>query len=239
MKSMLSKVLVLLLALSLLFETSALAYTANPEAVGATVQYARYCEMAADGTVIVRNVETGGESERMGTLDTLPQLATPGNLLWHYDDDGSPFTGYISWAAVTNCDGHYILTVYKNGEVFDTMNWSGLTPDGDSTRVGTYYSAQIQESGTYTFTVQAEGDGVSYSDSAVSGISPSFVYSRPAASLSTPSIAGWNGKDATWYSVAGAGGYWIEYYYQADSASEIYSWGSSWWVRNSVQDASG
>lgn len=95
-----------------------------------------------------------------------PKLGTPVGLLW---DTANP--AKATWGAVANASS-YTVQLYKGG-IASGDPLTGIT--------NTYYdlSAVITETGTYTFTVQAIGDGATYSDSDVSSKSPDYSYTSP------------------------------------------------------------
>ena len=66
------------------------------------------------------------------------------------------------------------MQLYKDGSAHSTR--AGIT--------NTYYdfTAAITETGAYTFTVQAIGDGATYRDSDISSSSPIYNYKAPSAS---------------------------------------------------------
>jgi hypothetical protein len=95
-----------------------------------------------------------------------PKLDTPGSLIW---DTTNP--AKATWGAVENASG-YTVQLHKDG-IASGSPITGITD--------TYYdfSAVITETDTYTFTVQAIGDGATYSDGDMSSKSPDYSYTVP------------------------------------------------------------
>jgi hypothetical protein len=95
-----------------------------------------------------------------------PKLSTPVSLIW---DTTNP--AKATWGAVENASG-YTVQLHKDG-IASGSPITGITD--------TYYdfSAVITETGTYTFTVQAIGDGATYSDGDKSSESPEYSYTVP------------------------------------------------------------
>ncbi len=125
-----------------------------------------------------------------------PKLATPGSLVW---DTSTPAKAI--WDAVDNASS-YTVQLYKGG-----------TAVGSSVSDITYnyydFTAAITEngSGTYTFTVQAIGNGTTYADGDMSPQSPDYPYVAPTYTASV------NPTDKT-FTAAGVG-------YSAQAAQEF------------------
>ena len=142
------------------------------------------------------------------------QLAAPTNLKWNVNHAGETEYGYVSFDTVANCEGEYDITVYKDGEAYEMpCGWSSVVGYNDIYEDTAYldFRDQIFESGTYTFSVQAIGDGVNYKDSEPVH-SDEFVYVRPSAELGTTTDLKWVGTNRYWKPVENAAYYWIFYY---------------------------
>ncbi len=96
------------------------------------------------------------------------KLETPGTLAWDTTTPAKAAWGTVEYAS------SYTVQLYKDGSAHSTR--AGIT--------NTYYdfTAAITETGAYTFTVQAIGDGATYRDSDISSSSPIYNYKAPSAS---------------------------------------------------------
>lgn len=158
-----------------------------------------------------------------GTTGGTQQLAAPTGLKWN---DASmttgPKTGVISWNAVPNCEGNYHVTLYNGSrEVFST-SWSGLY-DSDADKVicdSWMTSANINESGSYTVAVYAEGDGENFTNSE-EVVSPVWVYEKPAEQLPVPTGLQWKENKTYWNEVPNAIGYQVKYYKDGEQVGSI------------------
>ena len=83
----------------------------------------------------------------------LVQLAAPADVKWD-----ETVKGKAVWSPVANASG-YKVQLYKNGSVLG----AGVTLGADAASYD--FTSQIVEGGTYTFGVQAMGDGSTYDDS--------------------------------------------------------------------------
>ena len=83
----------------------------------------------------------------------LVQLAAPENVKWD-----ETVKGKAVWSPVENASG-YKVQLYKNGSSLG----AGVTLGADAASYD--FTSQIADSGTYTFGVQATGDGSTYDDS--------------------------------------------------------------------------
>ena len=154
----------------------------------------------------------------------LPQLAMPTNLQWHTTFDGYTDYGFISFDTVANCEGEYLLIVYKDGEEYHLpCGWTSRT--GYSylyeERASVDFRDYFFESGTYTFSVQAIGDGVNYADSEPA-YSEEWVYVRPADELGVTAGMKWVDTNRYWKPVENAFFYWIYYYKDGDIIGASY-----------------
>ena len=122
----------------------------------------------------------------------LQQLPAPNNLRWNEDEDGQVAYGSISWDSVEDCEGEYGITVYRDGEEVFHTSWSGLY-EGDRQSVDLVHSNVFKESGHYTFSVVAEGDGIQWADSEPR-MSGGFHFTAPDQKLETPTELQWAGN---------------------------------------------
>ena len=83
----------------------------------------------------------------------LVQLAAPADVKWD-----ETVKGKAVWSPVANASG-YKVQLYKNGSALG----AGVTLGADAASYD--FTSQIVEGGTYTFGVQAMGDGSTYDDS--------------------------------------------------------------------------
>lgn len=141
------------------------------------------------------------------------KLNEPTNLQWNdFGEFGGIQTGTVSWNAVAKCEGNYYVTLSKDDQVIYKSSWSGMyDSDGDGKIYGTWPIVEsINESGSYTFSVYAEGDGVTYTDSTAAN-SQAWNYVKPAAQLAVPTGLQWKDNAASWNAVPNAYGYSIDY----------------------------
>lgn len=122
------------------------------------------------------------------------KLATPQNLTWNVDANGTAKKGYVSWAPVANCEGAYDIRVYRDGTMVDRMSWVGLYDKKGTGRVSidVVDINTFNKSGAYTFSVQALGDGRNYQDSEVAN-SGVYNFVAPSRKLQTPTNIFWVG----------------------------------------------
>ncbi len=101
-----------------------------------------------------------------------PKLSTPGSLAW----DGT-IPAKATWGEVENASS-YAVQLYKNNIASD----SPVTGIND-----TFYdfTAAITAAGSYTFTVQAIGNGETYADSEMSSRSPEYTVLPPTIGPAT------------------------------------------------------
>ncbi len=142
------------------------------------------------------------------------QLGTPTNLQWNDAASyGGIQTGTVSWNAVANCEGNYYVTIFEDGEEIYKSGYSGrYDSDGDGRIYLTWpITANINERGSYTFSVYARGDGTNFTDSAVA-TSPAWEYVKPAEQLAVPTGLQWKNNQAYWNAVPNGYGYYVQYF---------------------------
>ncbi len=155
------------------------------------------------------------------------QLTTPTGLEWvteagtieQIGSNGAQYTKSIYpfdivFNSVPNAANEYRVVLYKDGVEVDGSNWYFAAGNSASQLSIDMFSNEPRESGTYTFTVQARGDGQNYEDSAVATSAP-IVYTAPAAQLGQATNLRWEGETACWDTVAQALDYSIYWYYSA------------------------
>lgn len=178
---------------------------------GAFAENADIIKCEKDGVVTAVKKDTEKLS-LFGTYEsTLPKLPAPTGLMWNEDD----VPGNISWNAVPESEGEYSIVVYRNGQEYYAVNWTGLLPQGSSQRVGIQLSWDILDSGSYTFQITANGDDINNTTSDISSVSAVYVYVKPQTVLGVPSNVKWDAENptvATWDSVPNAWGYDVEVY---------------------------
>ncbi|MBO5364088.1 MAG: hypothetical protein J6A56_01310 [Clostridia bacterium] len=151
---------------------------------------------------------SSAEEEEVMLVSTLAPLSTPTGLTWNVTEDGEPFQGRMCWNVVPNCEGSYFISVYRNGvEVFHT-NWSGLYDHNGIGKVSVESISHsiFNQSGDYTFSIQAQGDGITYENSAVA-TSPVYHFECPSSKLQTPVISSFNNGILVHSAVKNASGY--------------------------------
>ena len=127
----------------------------------------------------------------------LPALNSPKNLVWNKNEFGETAIGHISWDPVKNCEGEYNIDVYLDGEWIDGVGWIDLydTEGLGRLSVDLVGLVDFDESGKYTFAVQAVGDHIKYNNSepALSEVTSKGVYNfvAPTKKLSIPQNIFW------------------------------------------------
>ena len=130
------------------------------------------------------------------------------------------YPGDIVWNRVQNGSNEYAIKILRNGEVVDETTHSfSATETSEKLFVGMFRS-EPRESGAYTFTLQALGDGNQYEDSETV-TSAAFEYVRPSAQLATPTNLRWDGSTARWDVVDNAVGYDVRWYYSATANGDF------------------
>ena len=130
------------------------------------------------------------------------------------------YPGDIVWNRVENGSNKYNIEILLNGEVVDQTTHSFSATDTSPQLIVGMFRDQPRESGEYTFTLQALGDGNEYEDSetVTSGV---FQYTRPSAQLATPTNLRWDGSTARWDKVENAVGYDVRWYYSETANGEF------------------
>lgn len=163
----------------------------------------------------------------------LTKLPAPTNLSW-----GSNWN--IQWECVPEAKGHYVLEVYKDGTVIDTMNWS--LPMDYTGIFEANYSPHINESGAYKFRVMASNDydPATLESSEFSAFSEERYYQRPDAVLGT-TVGYWDAEQKGIFhytTVEGAGGYLLKLYEVFEDGSQLNTY-STWSVSDGRSDVAG
>ncbi len=138
----------------------------------------------------------------------LIKLATPTNLEWGtrhniwsgWDEEKQEpiytteaFPGAMSWKPAEPTQGHAIIKVYRaddNTQV-DFHSWRFSSTELPEWRSVESFAMSNPESGTYYFTVTAEGDYTQYRDSDPA-TSPTWTYVKPDAKLGTCTNLRWD-----------------------------------------------
>lgn len=130
------------------------------------------------------------------------------------------YPGDIVWNRVANGSNKYNIEMLLNGEVVDQTTHSFSATDTSPQLIVGMFRDQPRESGEYTFTLQALGDGNEYEDSetVTSGV---FQYTRPSEQLATPTNLRWDGSTARWDKVENAVGYDVRWYYSETANGEF------------------
>jgi len=153
---------------------------------------------------------------------TRTKLATPTGLQWEGNWSAV-------WNGVEGAEGYYEVDIYKDGQQFDYMSWSGLLEENISINI----YQMISDSGVYKFRVKANAsyDSTSLEDSEWSSFSSERTYVRPSKVLGK-TVATWDSEDPQlihFPNVEGACGYKIILYkVQNGERRQIYSsWSST------------
>ncbi|MCC8090885.1 MAG: leucine-rich repeat protein [Oscillospiraceae bacterium] len=148
--------------------------------------------------------------------DGLIQLAAPSDLEWgvDYNYDGTfdaYVPGVISWTVNTPTQNVYHIDIYQVGNdddfIVGATHYFSSTTEYTKLSVGTFLE-DVEESGTYYFTIYAVGDGTTYSDSEVV-TSDTWTFEKPSDQLPTATGLTWTENDwddspisATWDALA-------------------------------------
>ena len=146
---------------------------------------------------------------------TVPQILPDGST---YDHDVYP--GDIVWKCVENGSNQYNLCIYLGNQAIGRTTYSGSATEKSGYYIAGDFRSQPRESGNYTFTLQALGDGNAYTDGEIV-TSMEFSYVRPEAQLDTPTDLRWDGATAHWDEVEGACGYGVRWYYAETADGEF------------------
>nr|WP_302666485.1 S-layer homology domain-containing protein [uncultured Agathobaculum sp.] len=143
------------------------------------------------------------------------------------------FPGDMVWDRVENGSNEYYIELYRNGQKVDqTKHIFSLTEQSKQLSIEMFREVP-RESGTYTFTLKALGDGKEYEDSDVV-TSDAFEYTRPATQLTAPTNPRWDGATARWDEVEGADAYGIYWYFSKTADGDWQEAGSTWgFIQNS------
>lgn len=190
---------------------------------------------AAPQTVEVETTEEADvqpvNTQDEASLSALRKLPTPTDLRWnedwdeYSDDRTTPCYGFVSWNAVSGCEGEYAIYIYRNGVEVTEQWWSDLYDYDGNGRVGLYVgdTCAFSDSGSYTFKVVAVGDEVTYSNSDPATSNKAFNYTLPSAKLEVPQNVRLSGKKVMHNGVYNAGGYMYTFY------DQNYKWlGENW-----------
>ena len=191
-----------------------------------------------------------GEEWEVRYVAGLIKLATPTDLdwgirhdYWVWDEDAqdwvlkdTSFPGAISWKPAEPTLAHGRIQVYRaddNTQVYNSSWYFGST-DLPEWRTVEDFAMSDPESGTYYFTVTAEGDYTQYRDSDPAR-SPNWTYVKPNAKLGTCTDITWNWPEAS-FTVTGDTTYYGGYEYQVLFSPnetwepEICGWGWSYYT---------
>ncbi|HRX22129.1 MAG TPA: hypothetical protein P5273_10465, partial [Syntrophomonadaceae bacterium] len=124
-------------------------------------------------------VDIWSEVLRVDVTTPLPALAAPTDLAW---DDTTPGTIKAKWDTVPNALRYYVY-LYKDGhiclETLETTNERNFISN-----------LEVYGTGTYTFKVEAVGDGTNYGNSQKSAVSPGYNYTAAPDKIDIPAISG-------------------------------------------------
>ena len=173
------------------------------------------------GQLLDSGIETDGDTEG------LTPMPTPTELQWHvaYDYLEQPYSmpGAISFKRNEYAEGsEYLITLYREGEgedeKLDDFNFYFSQSDHYSTF---YFLDWLTETtntvaGSYYFTVQAMGDGVTTSDSEIA-TSETWTYNAPETQLAVGNLSWGEDMTMTWALTSGSADqvreYLVEIYY--------------------------
>lgn len=129
------------------------------------------------------------------------------------------YPGDLMFDWVENGSNEYEITYYRDGEEVErtTYHWGADVMTSPLTLEDFRYLPR--ESGAYTFSVRAVGDGKEIEDSEVA-ISPEWVYTAPEAQLGTATGLRWDGATACWDHPEGSKEFTITWYYSETEDGE-------------------
>ena len=144
------------------------AYTSSytPSSIGSFVISVTFKKQVWNGSAWADSADSSTDTTQTAALTVVCRetLSSPSNLTWN--------SGTAQWGTVSNALD-YIVQLYKNG----ISCGAPVITDSSSTQVDFSRSISSMGSGTYTFTVLAEGDGKNYGKSPESGMSADYSYS--------------------------------------------------------------
>ncbi len=137
--------------------------------------------------------------------DGLIQLAAPSDLEWgvDYNYDGTfdaYVPGVISWTVNAPTQNVYHIDIYRVGNdddfIVGATHYFSSTTEYTKLSVGTFLEdvEDVEESGTYYFTIYAVGDGTTYSDSEVV-TSDTWTFEKPSDQLPVATGLTWAEND--------------------------------------------
>ena len=174
------------------------------------------------------------------------QVSTPTGLEWcktsgtiesidsEHPDQVS--TTYISpwdmiWNRVPDGSNEYDIKLYKDGSLVDKSTWTFSATDISNQLSIDLFRTLPRESGTYTFTIQALGNGQDLTDSEIATSEP-MQYNAPSAQLGLATNLRWDGSTARWDAVPSADAYEINWYYSETANGSFEPAGSTWGFAN-------
>ena len=176
-------------------------------------------------------------------------ISTPTGLQWvmqagtidhvFSDPDSGPadlyvYPGDMLWDRVVDGTNSYYIELLRNGEVIDSSRIIFRSTEISPQLSDGMFCKEPRESGTYTFTVKALGNGQGLEDSAVA-TSPAWEYTAPSAQLATPTNLRWDGATAHWDAVPNTGSYTVQWYYSETEDGNYESAGyTSEWIPTSI-----
>ncbi len=195
--------------------------------------------------------EFSGQAQ-LRNISGLTRLGTPTNLTWNkgieytYDNAGNIISdtvcteyGSIIWKPGSPMDStdreRFQVIIYKlnaagEGEVYHRTTWQYTTSYmGDCAyRYIPGISFDIQDSGTYYFTVQALTQEEGYFNSKIAE-SDTWTYTKPSAQVGNCTNLAWNWPNATWdLPASGSSRTQIEFFYASAEDVAPTSVGSGW-----------
>ena len=170
------------------------------------------------------------------------QVSTPTGLEWcktkstidsvssDRPDESYPqdiFPWDIVWNRVANGSNEYDIKIYKDGTLVDKSKWTFSATDISQQLAVDLFRTLPRESGMYTFTVQALGDGQNLTDSEIA-TSEALEYTAPSAQLGVATNLRWDGSTACWDAVPSADSYAIDWYFSETADGQLEPAGSTW-----------
>ncbi len=126
----------------------------------------------------------------------------------------------VVWNRVADGSNEYDIKIYKDGTLVDKSKWSFSATDISKQLSADLFRALPRESGTYTFTVQALGDGQNLTDSEIA-TSEALEYTAPSAQLGVATNLRWDGSIARWDVVPSADAYAIDWYFSKTAGGQF------------------
>lgn len=121
------------------------------------------------------------------------KLETP-VVRWSTEREALP-----EWSTVENSGGKYKVEAYLNGErIYRSTHHTGVIGNEREWLKAGGFVSYVEDSGSYTFKVQALGDGENTEDSEWSELSETWEFANPSIEFEPLKSLKWDGTSAVW-----------------------------------------